>query len=117
MYGAVLNSEASIVRIGDGVVVCENAVIRATALGITPHPVLIADHAFIGPHATVLGCTLAQSVYVATGATVLQGAEVGPRCVVAVGALVHADAVVPEGSFIPPERAYFAPFRKSEKAE
>lgn len=102
MYGAILDSEASTISIGDDSIVCENAVIRATAQGGTPHPVMIADHVFIGPHATVLGCTLARCVYVATGATILQGAEVGPGSVVAVGALVHANTVVPEGTFIPP---------------
>ena len=100
--GAVLDSEASTISIGDDSIVCENAVIRATAVGGTPHPVMIADHVFIGPHATILGCTLAQCVYVATGATLLEAAEVRAGSVVAVGALVRANAVVPEGTFIPP---------------
>ncbi len=102
MYGAVLDSEASSVSLGDQVIVCENAVIRATAQGNTPNPVVIADHVFVGPHATLLGCTLGRCVYVATGATILQGAEVGPGSIVAVGALVHSNAIVPEGTFIPP---------------
>ena len=102
MYGAVLDSEASTVSIGTSSIICENAVIRATAEGGNSHPVMIDDHVFIGPHATVLGCTLARCVYVATGATILQGAEVGSGSVVAVGALVHANTVIPEGTFIPP---------------
>lgn len=102
MFGAVLDSEASAVHIGENVIVCENAVIRATSQGSTPHPVAIADHVFVGPHTTLLGCTLGRCVYVATGATILQGSKVGPGCIVAVGALVHANAVVPEGTFIPP---------------
>ncbi len=102
MYGAALDSEGSTILIGDDSIVCENAVIRATAEGDASHPVMIADHVFIGPHATILGCTLARCVYVATGATILQGAEVGAGSVVAVGALVHANAIVPEGTFIPP---------------
>ena len=102
MYGAILNSEGSTISIGECAIVCENAVIRATATGTPHHPVLIEDHVFIGPHATVLGCTLGRSSYVATGATVLQGARVGAGSVIAVGALVHANAVVPEGTFIPP---------------
>jgi carbonic anhydrase/acetyltransferase-like protein (isoleucine patch superfamily) len=102
MYGAVLDSEASAVSIGASSIICENAVIRATAEGDSPHPVVIGDHVFIGPHATLLGCTLDGYVYVATGATVLQGAKVGSGSIIAVGALVHANAVVPEGDFIPP---------------
>jgi hypothetical protein len=33
MYGAVLNSEGSRVEIGECAIVCENAVLRATASG------------------------------------------------------------------------------------
>jgi len=102
MYGAVVDSEASSVSIGACCIVCENAVIRATGVGEVPHPITIDDHVFIGPHATILGCTLARCVYVATGATVLQGAKVGPGSVIAVGALVHANAIVSEGTFVPP---------------
>lgn len=102
MYGAVLDSEASKVEVGSTTIVCENAVLRATAVGDSEHPVVVGDHVFIGPHATLLGCTVESCSYVATGATVLQGATVRKGAAVAVGALVHANAVVPEGFFVPP---------------
>jgi len=102
LYGAVADSEGSSVSIGAGAIVCENAVLRATAEGDRDHPVRIGDHAFIGPHATVLGCHIEPAAYIATGATVLQGATVGSGAVVSVGALVHANAVVPKGAFVPP---------------
>lgn len=102
MYGAVLDSEGSEIKIGECTIICENAVLRATASGDREHPVLIRDNVFIGPHATLLGCTVEPCSYIATGATVLQGAVVHSGAVVAVGALVHAKTVVPEGFFIPP---------------
>lgn len=102
MYGAVVDSEASSVEIGECTIICENAVVRATSSGNTDHPVLIGDNAFIGPHATLLGCTVESGAYVATGATILQGATVHSGAVVTVGALVHANAVVPAGFFVPP---------------
>jgi carbonic anhydrase/acetyltransferase-like protein (isoleucine patch superfamily) len=40
--------------------------------------------------------------YVATGATILQGAKVGSGAGVAVGALVHANTKVPSEFFVPP---------------
>jgi carbonic anhydrase/acetyltransferase-like protein (isoleucine patch superfamily) len=40
--------------------------------------------------------------YLATRATVLQGATVGSGAVVAVGALVHANTKVPSEFFVPP---------------
>jgi len=102
MYGAVLDSEASRVDVGECAIVCENAVLRATAVGERDLPVLVGDHAFVGPHATLLGCVVEPACYVATGATVLQGTTVGSGAVVAVGALVHANSVVPSEFFVPP---------------
>lgn len=102
MYGAVLDSEASKVEIGECAIVCENAVLRATAVGDTDLTALVGDHVFIGPHATLLGCTLESACYIAAGATVLQGATVKSGAAVGVGALVHANAVVPDEFFVPP---------------
>jgi carbonic anhydrase/acetyltransferase-like protein (isoleucine patch superfamily) len=102
MYGAVLDSEGSRVDVGECTIVCENAVVRASAAGDVDHPVLVRDHVFIGPHATLLGCAIEPCSYIATGATVLQGATVRAGAVVAVGAVVHAMAVVPPSFFVPP---------------
>jgi carbonic anhydrase/acetyltransferase-like protein (isoleucine patch superfamily) len=102
MYGAVLDSEGSKVEIGVCTIVCENAVLRGTSSGDTDHPVLVGDHVLVGPHATLLGCTVEPYSYVATSATILHGATVRSGAVVAVGALVHARAVVPSGFFVPP---------------
>jgi carbonic anhydrase/acetyltransferase-like protein (isoleucine patch superfamily) len=102
MYGAVLDSEASRVEVGECAIVCENAVLRATHVGDADLPVVVGDHAFVGPHATLLGCTVEPACYLATGATVLQGATIGSGAVVAVGALVHANSVVPGEFFVPP---------------
>jgi carbonic anhydrase/acetyltransferase-like protein (isoleucine patch superfamily) len=102
MYGAVLNSEASKVEVGATAIVCENAVLRATSVGGAGLPVVVGDHAFVGPHATLLGCVVEPACYVATGATILQGATVESGAVVAVGALVHANTKVPSEFFVPP---------------
>lgn len=102
MYGAVLSSEASKVELGECAVICENVVLRATAEGDTDLAILIGDHVFVGPHATLLGCRLEPACYIAAGATVLQGARVGKGAAVGVGALVHANSVVPDEFFVPP---------------
>jgi carbonic anhydrase/acetyltransferase-like protein (isoleucine patch superfamily) len=102
MYGAVLDAEASRIEVGECAIVCEHAVLRATAAGGTERPVLVGDHAFVGPHATLLGCQVGRCAYLATGVTVLQAARVGAGGSVAVGALVHAGAAVPDELFVPP---------------
>lgn len=102
MYGAVLDGEGSSITVGEATIVAENAVLRATAVAGTPHPVVIGDHVFIGPQTTLLGCDIGRCVYFGTGATVLQGARLGAGSVVAVGALVHANALLPEEFFVAP---------------
>jgi len=102
MYGAVLDSEGSKIAIGECSVICENAVLRATASGNREYPVLIGDHVFISPQSTLIGCEIESNSYIATGATILQGAVVQSGAAVAVGAFVHANTVVPANSFIPP---------------
>jgi carbonic anhydrase/acetyltransferase-like protein (isoleucine patch superfamily) len=102
MAGAVLDAEGSRVEIGECAIVCEHAVLRATAVGDEEHPVLVGDHAFISPQATLLGCEVEAATYIATGATVLHGARVASGAVVAVGALVHGGAVLPSGFFLAP---------------
>src|SRR4051812_24639032 len=86
MYGAVLDAEAGHIFVGEACVITENAVLRATGT----YPVTLADHVFVGPHATLLGTTVDRCVYLATGATVLQGSVLGAGACVAVHALVHA---------------------------
>ncbi|PRX45868.1 carbonic anhydrase/acetyltransferase-like protein (isoleucine patch superfamily) [Prauserella shujinwangii] len=111
MYGAVLDAEGSRVEVGEAAVICENAVLRGSAVAVD-QPVLVDDHVFVGPHATLLGCAVGRCVYVATAATVLQGARLGAGSVVAVGALVHARTVVPDEYFVPPNTvALDAPVR------
>lgn len=100
MYGAVLDAEGSRVDIGAYTIVSEHAVLRATA--VTDAPVVLADHVFVGPHATVLGARVAEAAYLAANATVLQTATVGAGACVAVGALVHARSVLPREFFLPP---------------
>jgi carbonic anhydrase/acetyltransferase-like protein (isoleucine patch superfamily) len=102
MYGAVLDAEGSRIEVGECAIVCEQAVLRATAAGGAERAVVLADHAFVGPHATLLGCRVDRCAYLATGVTVLHGARVGAGGSVAVGALVHAGAVVPDEFFVPP---------------
>ena len=102
MSGAVVDAEGSRVEIGESAIACEHAVRRATAVGDEEHPVLVGDHSFISPHATLLGCEVEPATCIATGATVLHGARVESGAVVAVGALCHGGTVLPSGFFLAP---------------
>lgn len=102
MYGAVLDAEGAHIEVGEACVIAENAVLRATAVADPAQPVVLADHVFVSPQATLLGCLVERCAYLATGITVLQGARIGSGAVVAVGALVHARTAVPAEFFVPP---------------
>jgi carbonic anhydrase/acetyltransferase-like protein (isoleucine patch superfamily) len=102
MYGAVLDAEGSRIEVGEACVVAENAVLRATAVAEPEWPVLLGDHVFVGPHATVLGARVHRCAYLATGAVVLQGATIGAGACVAVHALVHARTRVEPEAFVGP---------------
>jgi len=102
MYGAVLDAEGSRIEVGECAIICEHAVLRATAAGGEARPVVLGDHVFVSPHATLLGCQVARCAYVATGATVLHAARIGEGGSIAVGALVHGGTVVPDQFFVPP---------------
>jgi carbonic anhydrase/acetyltransferase-like protein (isoleucine patch superfamily) len=122
MYGAVLDAEGARIDVGDYSIISENAVLRATA--VTAAPVSLADHVFVGPHATVLGATVHRCAYLAASTTVLQLTTVGAGACVAVGALVHARTVVPDEFFVPPHTTavgdpvrVFSPDQADELAE
>jgi carbonic anhydrase/acetyltransferase-like protein (isoleucine patch superfamily) len=102
MFGTVINAEGSKIMIGGMTIISENAVIRATAEGNEDHPAVIGDNVFVGPHATILGAMVEQCSYIATGATLLQGARVSSGSVITVGALVHVNTVIKKDSFVPP---------------
>jgi carbonic anhydrase/acetyltransferase-like protein (isoleucine patch superfamily) len=102
MYGAVLDAEGSRIEVGEAAVICENAVLRASSAAGTDQPVVLGDHVFVGPHATLLGCVIGRCAYLATGVTVLQTARVGAGAVIAIGGIAHARTVLPDEFFVGP---------------
>jgi carbonic anhydrase/acetyltransferase-like protein (isoleucine patch superfamily) len=74
-FGAVLTAESGPITIGDNCVVMENAVVRSLARD----PVAVGDNVLIGPHGYLTGCTIADDVFIATGATIFNGARIGAR--------------------------------------
>ncbi len=99
LFGAVLTAEGGPVVVGSHCIVMEGAVIRGTAR----HPARLGDHVLVGPRAYLSGATVEESVFVAAGATVFNGARLGARAEVRINGVVHIrtrlapDAVVPIG--------------------
>src|SRR6185295_14327557 len=91
MFGACVIAEGQALELGENCIVMENAVIRTTDV----HSMSIGSHCLIGPHAHLVGCTLEQCVFIATGVSVFHGAHLGYGVEVRVGATVHLRTKLP----------------------
>ena len=70
LAGAVITSQGAPVRIGQRCIVMENAVLR----GAGRYPCTLGNHVLIGPHAHIAGATVNGCAFVATGASIFNGA-------------------------------------------
>lgn len=97
LHGAVITAEGGPIRLGEHVIVMENALIRAT----TADPVHIGSHTLLGTLSSVAGAEIGEEVFLASGARVFNGARIGDRCEVRVHAIVHRRSVLPAGTVVP----------------
>lgn len=101
LHGAVITSEGAPVTIGAHAVVMENAVIKASGGSVLQYPVSIGDRCIIGPHAYVVGATIGNGCFVASGAKIFNGAVLEDGAGVALGAIVHVKTRLPAASSVP----------------
>lgn len=97
LFGAVLAAEGGPVVLGAHCIVMENAVIRGTP----QYPACLGDHVLVGPRAYLSGCTVEESVFLATGAAVFNGAHLGRRSEVRINGVVHLKTVLLPDSLVP----------------
>jgi carbonic anhydrase/acetyltransferase-like protein (isoleucine patch superfamily) len=97
LFGAILTAEGGQVTVGDRCVVMENAVMRGTpGFGLR-----VGNNVLIGPRASLSGCVVDDDVFVATGATVFNGATIGRGAEVRVNGVVHIRTALPAGATVP----------------
>jgi carbonic anhydrase/acetyltransferase-like protein (isoleucine patch superfamily) len=96
-FGAVLSAEDGSIVLGENCIVMENAVIKAGKRA----PVRIGNHVLVGPRAYLTGCTIADDVFLATGATVFNHAVIGARAEVRINGTVHLKTTVPPDTTVP----------------
>jgi carbonic anhydrase/acetyltransferase-like protein (isoleucine patch superfamily) len=97
MFGSCIVAEGRKVEIGDYCIVMENAVIRSTDRNATK----IGSYCLVGPQAHLVGCTLEDSVFIATGASVFHGASLGYGAEVRINGVVHLRTKLPAHSIVP----------------
>lgn len=86
--GAVLTAESGRVRVGEECVVMECAVLR----GVVGHDCIVGSRVLVGPHAHLTGCHVEDEVFVATRASIFNGARLGRGSEVRIGAVVHVNS-------------------------
>ncbi|MGH7067588.1 MAG: gamma carbonic anhydrase family protein [Acetobacteraceae bacterium] len=98
LWGARLIGEGGgRISVGRAAIIMENAVVRATPR----HPCTIGDCCLIGPSAHVVGARLGDQVFIATGAAIFHGAELGARAEVRVHGTVHLRTRLAPGAVVP----------------
>lgn len=97
LHGAVVTAEDGSVSIGARVVVMENALVRGRA----SHPVSIGDDVMIGPHAHVNGATIADEVFIATGASLFPGSSVATGSEMRINSVLQVNSRIGSGESLP----------------
>ena len=82
-FGAVVSAESGAVSIGANCVVMDTAVLR----GVRGNPLTIGDNVLVGPRAYLTGCSIEAEVFIATGATIFNGAHIGRRAEVRINGI------------------------------
>ena len=97
LFGAQVIAEGGSIEIGKECIVMENAVLRAGQR----HPLKIGNNCLIGPVSHVVGCRIEDEVFIATGAAIFHGAELGKGSEIRVNGVVHLKTRLSAGSTVP----------------
>lgn len=95
-YGAVLRGDINRIIIGAQSNVQDGSVLHVS----DDHACVLGERVTVGHRAVVHACTVGDEVLVGMGAVILDGAQIGPRSIIAAGALVTKDSSIPEGSLV-----------------
>jgi carbonic anhydrase/acetyltransferase-like protein (isoleucine patch superfamily) len=101
LHGAVITAEGAPVTIGAQCVIMENAVLKASGGSALQYPLSIGDRCIVGPGAYVVGATVGNGCFVASGARIFNGAKLEDGSGVALQAVVHVKARLAAGESVP----------------
>jgi carbonic anhydrase/acetyltransferase-like protein (isoleucine patch superfamily) len=107
LHGAVIVSEGAPVTIGRETVVMENAVLKASGGSALQFPLSLGDRCIVGPHAYIVGATVGNGCFVASGTKIFNGAVLGDGSGVALGGIVHVNSHLEKGKSVPMQHIAF----------
>ena len=96
MYGAQVIAETGSITIGRECIIMENAVLRSSSM----HPLRIGNNCLIGPNAHVVGSTIEDEVFIATGAAVFHSSHLGKGSEIRINGVVHLKTHIPAGEMV-----------------
>lgn len=94
---AVVRGDVNSIRIGAKSNVQDCAVLHGMR---NLYPVIVGEIVTIGHNATVHGCVLEDAVLVGIGATILNNARIGEGSIIAAGAVIPEQTVIPPNSLV-----------------
>ena len=94
---AVIRGDVNSIRIGARSNVQDCAVLHGMRY---VYPVIVGEMVTIGHNATVHGCVLEDEVLVGIGATILNNARIGEGSIIAAGAVIPEQMVIPPNSLV-----------------
>jgi carbonic anhydrase/acetyltransferase-like protein (isoleucine patch superfamily) len=97
MHGAQVIAESGSISIGRECIVMENAVLRSSSR----HPLTMGNNCLVGPNAHVVGCTVEDEVFIATGAAIFHSAHLGKGSEVRINGVVHLKSHLAAGKTVP----------------
>jgi len=95
-FNCVLRGDSDWIELGEGTNIQDGTIIHVDS----GEPTRIGKHVSVGHRALLHGCTVGDSTLIANGAMVLDRAQIGRHCLIAAGALVTPDKVIPDGSVV-----------------
>jgi gamma-carbonic anhydrase len=95
-YGAVLRADINCIRIGAGSNLQDGVIVHlADDAGVQ-----VGEFTTVGHRAILHACTIGNECLIGMGATVLDHAEIGDRCIVGANTLIPQKMKVPPGSLV-----------------
>jgi gamma-carbonic anhydrase len=95
-YNAVLRGDINRIRVGRRSNVQDGVIVHVTR----QYPVEIAGEVTVGHQAMLHGCRIDEYALIGMNAVVLDNAHVGAYAIVAAGAVVREQSVIPEGVLV-----------------
>jgi len=95
-FNSVIRGDAGKIKIGSCTNIQDGSVLHMPAGG----QIFIGDHVTVGHRAVIHGCKVGNRVLVGMGSVIMNDVEIGDDCLIAAGALVTENTVIPSRSLV-----------------